>query len=61
MCVYFSVFCSSGAVALSGTACKSRQIVKAEACENNTETGFKRKLECIEGLCGGIKEENTGL
>ena len=49
VCVYFSVFCCSGAVALSRTACKSKQIVKAEACENNVEMGFKRKLECMEG------------
>ena len=61
VCADFSVFCCSGAVGLCRTACKSRQIVKAEACENNTEMGFKRKLECVEGLCGGIKEENRGL
>lgn len=60
MCLFFSI-CCSGADGLSRAACKSRQIIKSEACENNTEMGLKRKLEYMEGLCGGIEEENRGL
>lgn len=36
-------------------------MVKAAACENNTEMGFKRKLECTESLCGRIKKGNKDL
>lgn len=57
----FSVICCSAAVAFSRIACRSRQMVKAAAGENNTEMGFKRKLECTESLCGRIKKENKDL
>lgn len=57
MCVYFSVFCCSGADGLSRTACKSRQIIKAEACENNAEMGLKRSLNVWKVYV----EENRGL
>lgn len=71
---HLGVYCAALCVCLSfsillvwcccfRTAGQSRQIVKAEenVFENNIEMGFKRRLESMENLCEGIKEENRDL